>query len=178
MAARRRRYTTRRRSNRRRRRNPPYFRSKGVTAYRARPLYRRNRRRRRNPVLPTKMLGQALWLGAGFLGAPMLTNLIPWQPASKLGQWAKTAIVVTLGSQLAKQVAGAKAGNALLAGGYLSIAVDLLRSGTTIFGAQGVGYYYPDDNALVASWEGAGLPPAAEIPGSALAGGRLAPRFH
>lgn len=129
-------------------------------------------------MLPTKMLGQALWLGAGFLAAPMVSNLIPWTPASKLGQWAKTAIVVTLGAQLAKQVAGPKAGNALLAGGYLSIAVDLLRSGTTLFGGNGVGYYYPEDNALISSWEGAGLPASAEIPGSALAAGRLAPRFN
>lgn len=174
MAARARR-TPRRRSNRRRYRRNPYF----AAAPRRRNSYRRRRRGyRRNPVLPTKMLGQALWLGAGFLAAPMVSGMIPWTPASKLGQWAKTAIVVTLGAQLAKQVAGSKAGNALLAGGYLSIAVDFLRSGTTIFGGNGVGYYYPGDDALVAGWEGAGLPPAAEIPGSALAQGRLAPRFH
>lgn len=169
MAARRRR--TRRRSNRRRYRRNPYF-----AAAPRKNRYRR-RRYRRNPILPTKMLGQALWLAGGFLGAPMLSNLVPWTPTSKLGQYAKTAIVTTLGSQLVKQVAGPKAGNALLAGGYLSIAVDFLRSGTTFFNG-GVGYYYPDDNALIGSWEGAGLPAAAEIPGSALAAGRLAPRFH
>lgn len=128
-------------------------------------------------MLPTKMLGQALWLAGGFLGAPMLSNMIPWQPTSPLGRYAKTAIVTTLGSQLLRSIAGSKPANALLAGGYLSIAVDLLKSGTTFFNG-GVGYYYPDDNTLAAGWEGAGLPPAAEIPGSALAAGRLAPRFH
>lgn len=168
MAARRR---QRRRSYRRRRRNP-------FIAAPRRTNRRRRRGYRRNPILPTKMLGQALWLGAGFLAAPMVSNLIPWQPASKFGQWAKTAVVTTLGAQLVNQVAGKKFGNALLAGGFLSIAVDLLRSGTTLFGGNGVGFYYPDDNALIAGWEGAGLPPAAEIPGSAVASGRLTPRFN
>jgi len=171
MAARR---TARRRRRSYRRRSNPYF-----AAAPRRNRHRRRRSYRRNPFLPTKMLGQALWLGAGFLAAPMVTRFVPWQPSTKLGEWAKTAVVTTLGAQLVNQVAGKKYGNALLAGGFLSIAVDFLRSGTTIFGNNaGVGYYYPDDNALIAGWEGAGLPPAAEIPGSALGAGRLAPRFH
>lgn len=139
---------------------------------------RRYRRRRRNPILPTGRLTQALTLGAGFLAAPMVSDLIPWKPASKLGEWAKMGVVVALGSQIVRVAVGKKYADALMWGGLLRIGVDVLQSQIPFFGGGGLSRYYPADEELIAQW-GSGLPAPAEIRPPALApGGRLEPRFH
>ncbi len=99
---------------------------------------------------------QALTLGAGYLAAPIVSNMIPWQPETKLGQYAKTALIATLGGQLVNKFAGKKYGNALMAGGWLWIAVDALSSQVAVFapgqaaGEESLGGYFPPDRDLVA----------------------------
>lgn len=156
---------TRRRYYRRPRRNPTTM----IVRTSATKKGRRRGRHRKNPLVPTGILGRALTLGAGFLAAPMVTKLVPWQPETKWGEYVKTGVVVGIGAQVAKAFLGRRYANALMAGGFLWIAVDALKTYVTPFGGNaGVSYYYPPDDQLVASWGQSGLPPAAEMPGNYL----------
>lgn len=162
--ARKRKKTTRRRNYRRPRRN-------AQVVVRTASTRKKGRRRhpRRNPLIPTGILGRAALLGAGYLAAPMVTRFVPWETTSKLQEYVKTGVVVGIGSQLAKVFLGKRYANALMAGGFLWIAVDALRTYVTPFGGNaGVSYYYQPDAELVAGWGPTGLPPAAEAPGGYL----------
>lgn len=132
----------RRRHHRRRVRRNPY----SLQA----PRRRHHRRRhRRNPIVPTGLLQKGLAVAAGFLAAPRLTKLIPFEfPGGKVGEYVKEFLVIMLGSQLAKKALGAKWGNALFAGGVIHIGVDVLQTYVPAFGGGGVGYYFPPNDQL------------------------------
>ena len=131
-----------------------------------------------------------LMVGAGFLAAPMVANLIPWRPQSQAGGYIKTALAVTVGSQLLGKALGRKYGNALFAGGMISIAVDVLKNYVPALGGgfpmpagnggDGVGYYFPPDAELSALYGGNGSTMALAPGGAVGAGesvGRFSPRF-
>lgn len=143
------------------------------------PRRHRRRRSRRNPIVPTGLLQRGLAVAAGFLAAPRLTNLIPWEfPGGKLGAYVKEFLVIAVGSQVAKRALGAKYGNALFAGGVIHIAVDMLQTYVPSFGgsSSGVGYYFPPDDQLALSYgAGAGaLAPDTFVSGDVA---RLSSRF-
>lgn len=133
-----------------------------------------------------------LMVGAGYLAAPMLSGMIPWQPASMVGEYMKRAAVVVVGSQLLQKAVGRKYGNALFAGGMISIAVDVLRSYVPAFagapmmgtggpetaGPEGMGYYFPPNAELAAMYGGDnGSSALAMAMGTGESVGRFATRF-
>lgn len=77
-------------------------------------------------------------------------------PGGKIGQYVKEFLVVSVGSQVVSKALGRKYGQALFAGGVIHIAVDMLQSYVTPFGAatNGVSYYMPPDNQLLACGNG------------------------
>jgi len=96
----------------------------------ANPIHRQGRRRsrsRRNPLVPTSLLQRGLAIAAGFIAAPRLASMIPFElPGGKLGQYVKEFLVISVGSGLASKALGPKYGKALFAGGVIHIAVDML----------------------------------------------------
>ena len=157
------------------------------------PLVVRNRNRnRKNPVIPGGMIGQMLMVGAGYLVAPLLSNMIPWRSATQAGEYLKRAGVVVVGSQVLGKVVGRKFGNALFVGGMISIAVDVLRNYVPALGggamaaapeaipnADGMSYYFPPNAELAAMYAGnngeSALASAPGLPGEYV--GRFASRF-
>lgn len=104
-------------------------------------------------------------MGVGYLTAPILANMVPIQTVSKLGQYLKEGLAVTVGSAVVSKLASRKLGTALFTGGMIHIAVDALRTYVPAFGGEGagVGYYFPPDDALAMPGIGNGnascLPP-------------------
>jgi len=150
---------------------------------RANPIRRQGRRRsrsRRNPLVPTTLLQRGLAIAAGFIAAPRLASMIPFElPGGKLGQYVKEFLVISVGSGLVSKALGPKYGKALFAGGVIHIGVDLLQTYVAPFGGGGVGYYWPPNNELDAIYgttAQAGLPDVAG--GNGLSVGRLAARFQ
>lgn len=142
----RRRRTTSRRPRRRRtyrrRRNPnPY-----VVTNRKRT---RRRRYRRNPILPTKMIQQAVAVAAGYIVAPRIADMIPFElPGGQLGRWVKQFAVISIGSTVVSKAMGKKYGNALFAGGLIHIGVDALQTYVPAFGGAGLNAYFPPNDEL------------------------------
>lgn len=101
---------------------------------------------------------RGLAIAAGFIAAPRLASLIPIElPGGKIGQYVKEFLVVSVGSQVVSKALGRKYGQALFAGGVIHIAVDMLQSYVTPFGAgapNGVSYYMPQDNQLLTCGNG------------------------
>lgn len=124
---------------------------------------------------------QALSLGAGYLATPIVSSMVPFRTTTKLGEYAKTAIVATIGGQVVGKVMGKKYGNALMAGGWLWIAVDALSSQVTFFaparpsanGEEGMGAYFPP----FAELESGAYDPLA-LPATGSRGGMPAMRFN
>ncbi|MGH7259944.1 MAG: hypothetical protein ACREI9_04600 [Nitrospiraceae bacterium] len=145
----------RRRTARRRTRRNPYTLNFG-----ARRPRRRRARARRNPLVPTGLLQKGLAVAAGFLAAPRIASLIPFElPGGKIGQYVKEFLVVSVGSQVVKKALGAKYGNALFAGGVIHIGVDMLQTYVPTFGG-GMGYYFPPNDQLALEAGGMGTVPA------------------
>lgn len=124
---------------------------------------RRRSRRRRNPVLPTGIIGQAFWLGAGYVAAPIISRAVPFEPASRIGQYVKQGLVVFIGSALVGRFVGRKFGNALLAGGMVNVAVQVLQDYVPAFGGGGVGAYFPPDDTLGLAPGDAACPPGLDV---------------
>jgi len=128
------------------------------------------------------MLGRGLAIAAGYLMAPQLSAMIPFElPGGKIGQYVKQFIVVSVGAQIANKALGRKYGNALLAGGVIQIGVDMLQTYVSPFGAGaggngGVGYYFPPNDQLALTYGGTvpGLPAETFQSGDVA---RLASRF-
>lgn len=143
--------TRRRRAPSRRKRNPYRVKVSANPKRRRRsyaPKRRRRRRARRNPLVPTGLFRRGLAVAAGFIMAPRLTNMIPFElPGGRVGAYAKEFIVISIGSQLVGKALGRRYGNALFAGGVIHIAVDMLQSYVPAFG-NGMGYYFPPDAQL------------------------------
>ena len=110
------------------------------------------------------MLQRGLAVAAGFLAAPRIAAMVPIEfPGGKLGEYVKEFLVITVGSQVVNKALGRKYGNALFAGGVIHIAVDMLQSYLTPFGAgagAGVGLYLPPNDQLGLTYNGACLPGA------------------
>lgn len=156
---------------------------------------RRPRRRRSNPVIPGGMIGQMLMVAAGYLATPILSNMVPWQPATLAGDYLKRAGTVVVGSQLLGKAVGKKFGNALFVGGMISIAVDVLRNYVPALGGNalapgvpaipagavpsdnGMGYYFPPDAELGALYAGDGNGVAAIAAATGLSPGESVARF-
>lgn len=131
--------------------------------------------------MPTSLLQRGLAIAAGYIVAPRIASLIPFElPGGKIGQYVKEFLVVSLGSGLVSRALGPKYGKALFAGGVIHIGVDMLQTYVTPFGGgQGVGYYWPPNSELAALYGGtapAGLPDVNG--GNGLTAGRLASRFN
>jgi len=167
MATRRRKTSSRRRTVRRKRRNP--YRVKAAAprrnAYLWRNPPRRRRRARRNPLVPTGLFRRGIAVAAGFILAPKITDMIPFQlPGGKIGQYAKEFIVISIGSQLVTKAMGRRYGNALFAGGLVHIGVDVLQSFVPAFSGGGVGYYFPPNEELGAMYGGMGVANGGALP--------------
>lgn len=151
---------SRRRRRSSRRRSNPYSFARGMVTNRRR---RRTRRFSRNPLVKGKALEQILLVGAGFLAAPMVSNLIPFTPSSKLGEYLKKAAAVTVGATIVNQILGKRYGNALLLGGMINVGVDVLREFVPAFGG-GVGAYFPPNSELEAMSAGNGMAATGLLP--------------
>ncbi len=163
----------RRRRTARRRRNPYTLNFLGAR----RP--RRRRRARRNPIVPTGLLQRGLAVAAGFLAAPRIASMIPFDlPGGKIGQYVKEFLVITVGSQVVKRALGAKYANALFAGGVIHIGVDMLQTYVPTFGGGGVGYYFQPDDQLALAAGGMGTVPALPDMFSNGSVERLSSRFN
>lgn len=144
----------------------------------------RRRTYRRNPLLPGKAVTQMLIVAAGFLGAPMIANLIPFQPVSKFGEYIKKGIGVGVGSMVIGAVMGKRFGNALMLGGAISIGVDVLRDFVPAFaggGATGDGvsaYFPPDSELFPGQGQVNNSPAAGMLPESAGVPGRWGSRYY
>jgi len=118
-------------------------------------------------MIPTGLFRRGIAVAAGFILAPRITSMIPFElPGGKLGQYAKEFIVISIGSQVMTKAMGRRYGNALFAGGVIHIGVDMLQSFVPAFGG-GMGAYFPPDDQLSLAYGtdvvGGGLGPAAEM---------------
>ena len=105
-----------------------------------------------------------LLVGAGFLAAPMVTNLIPFTPESRLGAYIKKAAAVTVGGTIVNQILGKRYGSAILLGGMISVGVDILRDFVPAFGGSGVGAYFPPNSELAMMGSGNGMAASGMLP--------------
>lgn len=143
------------------------------------PTYGSKRRSyRRNPLIRGKAFEQILLVGAGFLAAPMVTNLIPFTPTTGLGEYIKKAAAVTIGATVVTQIMGKRYGNALLLGGMISVGVDVLRDFVPAFGGTGMGAYFPPNAEIEAmSSMGNGMAASNLLPETSGVPGRWASRY-
>jgi hypothetical protein len=124
-------------------------------------------------------LQKGLAVAAGFLAAPRIAAMIPFElPGGKLGSYVKEFLVVTIGSQVVKKTLGAKYANALFAGGVIHIGVDMLQTYVPTFGGGGVGYYFPPDDQLALAAGGMGTAPALPEMFNSGSVERLSSRFN
>lgn len=110
----------------------------------------------------------------------MISNLIPFQPVSRVGEYIKKGIGVGVGSMVVGSIFGKRFGNALMLGGVISIAVDVLKDFVPAFGGvlpsgNGVSGYFPPDSEL---FPGNGNPAAGMLPESTGVPGRWASRYY